>query len=85
MTNILFADEVVWVTWKNAEENMPVLRHTKEVIGAYVMTWARLKHFSYLDVLKEKAIYCDTVSVIYIQNVGNPHRDLWRQAWRHVR
>lgn len=41
MTNLLFAaDEVVWVTWKYGEEkeNIPVLRHTIDVIGAYVAT-----------------------------------------------
>jgi hypothetical protein len=46
VTNLLFAaDEVVWVMWKYAEveENMPVLRHTNEVIGAYVTTGARFK------------------------------------------
>jgi hypothetical protein len=39
VTNLLFAgNEVVWVTWRyvEEEENMPVLRHTNEVIGAYV-------------------------------------------------
>ena len=49
VTNLLFAgDEVVWVTWKymEEEENMPVLRHTNEVIGAYVTTGARLKLYS---------------------------------------
>ena len=74
VTNLLFADdEVVWVTWKYAEEeNMPVLRHTNEVIGAYVTMRARLKFYTYLDSLKEKAIYCDTDSVIYIQKCGQP-------------
>jgi hypothetical protein len=70
MTNLLFAgEEVVWVTWKYAEEeeNIPVLRHTNEVISAYVTTRARLKLYKYLDLLKERAIYCDTDSVIYIQ------------------
>jgi hypothetical protein len=51
---------------------MPVLRHTNEVIGAYVTTRARLKLYTYLDALKEKAIYCDIDSVIYIQNCGQP-------------
>jgi hypothetical protein len=44
VTKLLFAgDEVLWITWKYVEENMPVLRHTNEVIGAYVTTGARLK------------------------------------------
>ena len=49
---------------------MPVLRHTNEVIGAYVKTGARLKLYTYLDALTEKAIYCNTDSVIYIQKCG---------------
>jgi hypothetical protein len=71
----LFAgDEVVWSMWKyvEQEENMPGLRHTNEVIGAYVTTAARLKRYTCLDALKERAIYCDTDSVIYIQKCGQP-------------
>jgi hypothetical protein len=71
----LFAgDEVVCATWRyvKQEENMPALRHTNEVIGAYVTTGACLKLYTYLDVLKERAIYCDTDSVIYIQKCGQP-------------
>jgi len=59
MTNLLFATgEVVWVT--------------NEVIGFYVTTGARPKLYSYLDVLKERAMYCDTDSVIYVQKCGQP-------------
>jgi hypothetical protein len=57
VTILLFAgDEVVWVTWRyvEEEENMPVLRHSNEVISAYVTTGARLKLYTYLDALKEK-------------------------------
>jgi hypothetical protein len=58
VTNLFATEEVMWVTWKCAEEkeNMPVLRHTNEVIGAYVTTEARLKLYSYLEKLKERAI-----------------------------
>ena len=45
---------------------------TNEVIGFYVTTGARLKLYSYLDVLKERAMYCDTGSVIYVQKCGQP-------------
>ena len=75
VNNLLFAgDEVVWVTWKYVEEeqNMPVLRHTNEVIGAYVTTGARLKLYTYLDSLRERVLYCDTDSVIFMQNCGEP-------------
>jgi hypothetical protein len=43
-----------------------LLRHTNEVIGAYVTTGARLKLYTYLDSLEERAIYCDIDSVIYV-------------------
>ena len=38
VTNLAFAsDDVVWISWKQtAEESVPNLCHTKEVIGAYV-------------------------------------------------
>jgi len=52
------------------EENMPGLRHTNEVIGAYVTTGALLNLFSYLDVLNEKSLYSYTDSVVYIQKCG---------------
>ena len=74
VTNVLFAGhDVVWVMWRyvEEEENMPVLCHTNEVIGAYVTTRARLKLYTYLDALKKKALYCDTDSVIYVRSVGN--------------
>jgi hypothetical protein len=56
--------------WKYAEGNMPVLRHTNEVIGTYVTKGARHKLYYYFDALKEKAIYWDTDSVIYIKTCG---------------
>jgi hypothetical protein len=75
VTDVLFAnDDAVWVKWKyaNKEQEIPLLRHTNNVIGAYVTTGARLNLYSYLDVLKEKAVYCDTESVTYVQDSGRP-------------
>ena len=62
------SDDVVCLSWKHvAEEDVPSLRHTNVVIGAYVTAGARIHLYRYLDRLQEKAIYCDTESVIYIQ------------------
>ena len=68
VTNLLFAsDEVVWITWRFREEEIiDSLPHTNEVIGAYVTTGARLKLYSYLEMLGNRALYCDTDSVIYV-------------------
>jgi hypothetical protein len=69
VTHLLFAnDDVVWVTWRvSEEEKIPSLRHTNEVIGAYVTTGAQLKLYSYLDTLGVRALYCDIDSVIYVE------------------
>jgi len=67
--NMLFAnDDVVWISWQNsADERVPSLRHTNEVICAYVTAGARIHLYSFLERLQEKAIYTDTDSVIFIQ------------------
>jgi len=56
VTNLAFAnDDIVWISWKpSAEEHMPNLRHTNEVIGAYVTADARIHLYRYLDRLGER-------------------------------
>jgi hypothetical protein len=72
--NLLSAADKVWITWMYAEwkETIPVLHYTNEVIGSYVTTGVRHKHYSYVGALKEREIYFGTYSVIYIQNCGQP-------------
>jgi len=61
-------DDVVSNSWKyRAEEHVPSLRQTNEVIGSYVTAVARINLYRYLDRLRENAIYFDVDSVIYIQ------------------
>jgi hypothetical protein len=74
VVNLLFAcDHVVWVSWMYAaEERIPNLQNTNEVIGSFVTAGARIHLYSYLDKLQEKAIYTDTDSVLYIQNDDEP-------------
>jgi len=69
LANLVFAsDDVVWASWRFvAEEEIPSLRRTNEVIGAYVTAGSRLHLYYYLDRLKERAIYCNTNSVVYVQ------------------
>jgi len=71
--NLAFAnDDVVWILWKyGAQEDVTSLRHTNEVIGAYVTAGARIHLYRYLDRLRKNAMYCDTDSVIYIQPKGD--------------
>jgi hypothetical protein len=64
---------VVWLFWKlSAEENVPNLPHTNEVIGAYVTAVARIHLYNFLNRLQENAIYFNTDSVIFIQPSGEP-------------
>jgi len=74
VTSLAFAsDDVVWISWKHSvEERVPHLRHTNEIIDAYVTSGARVHLYSYLDQLGERAIHCDTDSVIYIQPGDEP-------------
>ena len=72
--NMMFAsDDVVWISWQfSSEERVPSLRHTNEVIGAFVTAGARIHLYSYLNRLQDKAIYCDTDSALYIQPADEP-------------
>jgi len=75
MNLVLASDDVVWIAWKYREEKqVPSLRHTNEVIGAYVTSGARIHLYRYLDQLGENAMYSDTDPVIYIQPMWqDPH------------
>ena len=53
------------------------MRHTNEVIGAYVTVGATIHLYRYLDRLGERDIYCDTDSVIYIQPKDDPNLIEW--------
>jgi hypothetical protein len=73
VADLLFPrDDVVWASWRYTDENISSLRHTNEVIGAFVTAGARLHLYSFLDRLQEKALYCDTDSVFYVQRDNEP-------------
>jgi len=69
VTNLVYdSDCVVWLSWKvGAEKDVPNLRHSNEVIGAYVTVGARQHLYTYLDMLQQSVLYCDTDTVLYIQ------------------
>ena len=51
---------------------LPKLRHTNEVIGAYVTAGARIHRYGFLYRLQENAKNCDTDSVIFIPPSDEP-------------
>jgi len=73
MMNIMFANDDVRFSWSYAaEQHVPSLRHTSEVIGAYVTAGARIRLYQYLDRLQENAICCGMDSVIFIPPRDEP-------------
>jgi hypothetical protein len=73
VTNLIFPNnEVVWISWKFSENNVTAGKNVNVAVAAYVTTQARLKLYEYLSKLGDSVLYCDTDSVIYIQNVGEP-------------
>ena len=67
-------DDCVYVTFKKGVEFQTSTLNTNVVIASYVTTHARLELYSYLERLEERALYCDTDSVIYkhVQGSYNP-------------
>ena len=56
------SDDVVWASWRYiAEEKVSKLRHTNEVIGAYVTADARIHLYGYRDKLQKRALYYDSL------------------------
>jgi hypothetical protein len=46
-------------------------KNVNAAVAAYITTQARIKLYEYLRKLEEPVFYCDTDSVIYIQNVDD--------------
>ena len=71
--NLMFgSDSIVCDSWRyKAEEQAPSLRHTNEVVAAYVACGSRMHMYAYLDKLGEPALYCDISSVIFVQMTTN--------------
>jgi hypothetical protein len=65
---VFASDEVVCASRRYiADKKVPNLCHTTEVIGAYFTAVTIIHLYKYLESLKQKALYCDTDSVNFIQ------------------
>ena len=73
VVNMLFAtDSFVWASLRYiAEEKVPSLRHTNQEIAAFVACGGRMHFYAHLYKLRERAVYCETDSVIFVQD-GEP-------------
>jgi hypothetical protein len=54
-------------------EQAPSLRHTTEVVAAYVVCGGRMHLYAHPHNLGERALYCDTESVKFVQNTDELH------------
>ena len=60
------SDEYVAVQWSHQLEYDEGLAHTNVVLACYTTAHARLLLYELLESLQERALYCDTDSVIYV-------------------
>lgn len=73
INNLLVVNEDTMIaTWENKEEAVEPLSTVNVCIAAYTTAQARLKLYTYLEQLKERVLYYDTDSVIYISKEGEP-------------
>ena len=63
-------DDCLYVSYKKSKEYQAPALNTNVIIASYVTTHTRLELYSYLEHLKDRALYCDTDSVIYKHIVG---------------
>ena len=63
-------DDCLYVSYKKSKDFQTPALNTNVIIASYVTTHAILELYSYLEQLKERALYCDTDSVIYRHIVG---------------
>ena len=67
-------DDCLYVTYKKSKEFQTPALNTNVIIASYVTTHARQELYSYLERLEDRALYCDTDSIIYrhVEGMYNP-------------
>ena len=65
-------DDVLEVVYTKNRDDATPSNKVNIFIAAFTTCWARLKLYSYLDILGERVLYYDTDSVIYRQLPGQP-------------
>ncbi|KAK3908164.1 Neutral ceramidase [Frankliniella fusca] len=65
-------DKCVQVTWTPVDDAEETLPTSSLVHAAFTTCFGRLQLYKYLDIVKDRALYCDTDSVAYISRPGEP-------------
>ena len=69
---IEISENCMQVTYKPVEDSEESLPTSSLLHACFTTCFGRLKLYSYLDIVKERALYCDTDSVAYISRPGEP-------------
>ncbi|CAG2197601.1 unnamed protein product [Mytilus edulis] len=64
-------DDMVRINWINQSQFIEETGRTNVVIAAYTTTQARLQLYKYLENLGDRALYCDTDSIIFSSKPGD--------------
>ena len=65
-------EERVEIHYKHQVEDDPVSPNLKILVACFTTCWARRRLYEALDLLKERLVYCDTDSIVYIHCPGWP-------------
>ena len=68
-------EDTLEVVYTHVGENVVASNKTNIFIAAFTTCWARLKLYSYLELLQQQVLYYDTDSVIYRHKPGQPKID----------
>jgi len=75
VTNLIFTNsDVIWVSWKRLKDNIAAGKNVNVAVAFYETTQARPKLYENQSELWDSFLYCDTDSVIFIQNVDEPQK-----------
>lgn len=64
-------EEMVLVNWRNNSEELPEATFTSVAVASYVTAQARLYLYTFMELLQDRLIYCDTDSVFFFQGTND--------------
>ena len=65
-------DQMVEVLYQYQKEDIPVSPNLNIFVACFTTCWARLRLYEALELLRERVLYYDTDSVIYLEEPGQP-------------
>jgi len=61
-------NNIVYASYETKDEFLKVNYNTNIYIACFTSSWARLRLYDLLETLDRNACYCDTDSIVYIEN-----------------